>query len=176
MPCPCPADAYGITAGRDTRRPLWQAHTASRSSARRFFVCAPPGKCDRLSRSHTGAALGATAVATSRGSHHRSRRSPRSSSTRRMPEHASLAGRAPRAMRRRLCRRGRSRSRLRKIRVNDQYPADMPWETSVRLRTMRQDHAAESDRNKTRGVPRAGAALLHGLLSCGACGQKRMGQ
>jgi hypothetical protein len=34
----------------------------------------------------------------------------------------------------------------------------------------------EYDRNKTCDIPRAGAALLHGLLYCGACGHKTMVQ
>src|SRR5262245_11803298 len=63
-----------------------------------------------------------------------------------------------------------------KIRVNDKYPAYIPWETYVKIRAMLKDHYAEYDRNKTRGVPRAGAALLHGLLYCGECGHKMMVQ
>src|SRR6476620_8849410 len=31
---------------------------------------------------------------------------------------------------------------------------------------------AEYDRNRTRGVPRAGAALLQGIVWCGQCGHK----
>jgi DNA invertase Pin-like site-specific DNA recombinase len=63
-----------------------------------------------------------------------------------------------------------------KIVVHDKYPADIPWETYVKIRAMLQDNYAEYDRNKTRGIPRAGAALLHGLLYCGACGHKMMVQ
>jgi hypothetical protein len=63
-----------------------------------------------------------------------------------------------------------------KIRVNDQYPADIPWETYVKIRARPKDHDAEDDRHKTRGVPRAGAALLHGLLDGGECGQKMLVQ
>jgi DNA invertase Pin-like site-specific DNA recombinase len=63
-----------------------------------------------------------------------------------------------------------------KIRVNDKYPAYIPWETYVKIRAMLKDNYAEYDRNKTRGVPRAGAALLHGLLYCGECGHKMMVQ
>lgn len=37
---------------------------------------------------------------------------------------------------------------------------------------MLKDTYAEYDRNKTRGIPRPGAALLHGLVYCGACGHK----
>ena len=35
---------------------------------------------------------------------------------------------------------------------------------------------AEYDRHKTRGIPRPGKALLHGLVSCGACGPTMGGQ
>jgi hypothetical protein len=34
------------------------------------------------------------------------------------------------------------------------------------------DNHAEYDRNKTRGVPRDGQALLHGIVYCGECGHK----
>jgi DNA invertase Pin-like site-specific DNA recombinase len=62
------------------------------------------------------------------------------------------------------------------IRVNDKYPAYISWETYVKIRAMLTDNYAEYDRNKTRGIPRAGAALLHGLLYCGECGHKMMVQ
>jgi DNA invertase Pin-like site-specific DNA recombinase len=63
-----------------------------------------------------------------------------------------------------------------KIRVNDVYPAYIPWETFERIQSMLQDNYAEYDRNKTRGVPRPGAALLHGLVHCGECGHKMVVQ
>src|SRR5215471_1161133 len=34
------------------------------------------------------------------------------------------------------------------------------------------DNYAAYDRNKTRGVPRPGAALLQGMVACGECGHK----
>jgi hypothetical protein len=37
---------------------------------------------------------------------------------------------------------------------------------------MLQDNYAEYDRNQTRGIPRPGAALLHGMVYCGECGHK----
>jgi len=37
---------------------------------------------------------------------------------------------------------------------------------------MIRDNYSEYDRNKTRGVPRPGQALLHGLVYCGECGHK----
>jgi hypothetical protein len=59
-----------------------------------------------------------------------------------------------------------------KIRVNDKYPAYISWETFEKIQAMLKDNYAEYDRNKTRGTPRQGAALLHGLLYCGECGHK----
>jgi Recombinase zinc beta ribbon domain len=38
------------------------------------------------------------------------------------------------------------------------------------------DNHAEYDRNKTRGIPRPGKALLHGLVYCGECGHKMVVQ
>jgi DNA invertase Pin-like site-specific DNA recombinase len=63
-----------------------------------------------------------------------------------------------------------------KFRINDKYPAYISWETFEKIQTMLRDNHAEYDRNKTRGVPRAGQALLHGLLYCGECGHKMMVQ
>lgn len=63
-----------------------------------------------------------------------------------------------------------------KIRVNDVYPAYICWETFERIQAMLLDNYAEYDRNKTRGVPRPGAALLHGLVHCGECGHKMVVQ
>lgn len=34
------------------------------------------------------------------------------------------------------------------------------------------DNYAAYDRNKTRGVPRPGAALLQGMVACGECGHR----
>ncbi len=59
-----------------------------------------------------------------------------------------------------------------KIRVNDVYPAYIGWETFARIQAMLQDNYAEYDRNKSRGVPRPGKALLHGIVYCGECGHK----
>src|SRR5438045_9320626 len=38
------------------------------------------------------------------------------------------------------------------------------------------DNYAAYDRNKSRGVPRDGAALLHGIVYCGECGHKMVVQ
>ena len=59
-----------------------------------------------------------------------------------------------------------------KFRVNDIYPAYISWDVFERIQAMLLDNYAEYDRNKTRGVPRPGAALLHGMVYCGECGHK----
>lgn len=63
-----------------------------------------------------------------------------------------------------------------RIRVNDKYPAYISWESFEQIQTMLKDNHAEYDRNKTRGIPRPGKALLHGLVYCGACGHKMVVQ
>jgi DNA invertase Pin-like site-specific DNA recombinase len=59
-----------------------------------------------------------------------------------------------------------------RICVKDKYPAYISWETFEKIQVMLRDNYAEYDRNKSRGVPRPGAALLHGLVHCGECGHK----
>jgi hypothetical protein len=63
-----------------------------------------------------------------------------------------------------------------KIRVNDIYPAYITWETFEQIQKMLLDNYAAYDRNKSRGVPRDGAALLHGMVYCGECGHKMVVQ
>lgn len=63
-----------------------------------------------------------------------------------------------------------------RIRVNDVYPAYVDWTTFERIQAMLHDNYAEYDRNKTRGVPRAGKALLQGLVACGECGHQMVVQ
>jgi DNA invertase Pin-like site-specific DNA recombinase len=63
-----------------------------------------------------------------------------------------------------------------KIVVKDKYPAYITWETFERIQAMLLDNFAEYDRNKTRGVPRAGTTLLHGIVYCGECGHKMVVQ
>jgi hypothetical protein len=60
--------------------------------------------------------------------------------------------------------------------VKDKYPAYVTWETFEKIQAMLRDNHAEYDRNKTRGVPRDGEALLHGIVYCGACGHKMVVQ
>jgi DNA invertase Pin-like site-specific DNA recombinase len=63
-----------------------------------------------------------------------------------------------------------------KIRVNGVYPAYIAWETFEQIQQMLVDNYAAYDRNKSRGVPRDGAALLHGIVYCGECGHKMVVQ
>src|SRR6478609_8320361 len=57
-----------------------------------------------------------------------------------------------------------------KIVVKDKYPAFIDWKTFERIQTMLRDNRAEYLVNKSRGIPRDGAALLHGITWCGECG------
>lgn len=59
-----------------------------------------------------------------------------------------------------------------KIRINDKYPAYIDWATFEAIQAMLGDNCSEYDRNKTRGVPRPGKALLHGIVYCGECGHQ----
>ena len=58
-----------------------------------------------------------------------------------------------------------------KIRRDDVYPAYVSWADFERIQAMLRDNYAEYVRNGSRGVPRAGAALLHGIVYCGECGR-----
>ena len=63
-----------------------------------------------------------------------------------------------------------------KIRINDTYPAYVDWATFEAIQAMLRDNCGEYDRNKTRGIPRPGKALLHGIVHCGACGHQMVVQ
>jgi DNA invertase Pin-like site-specific DNA recombinase len=63
-----------------------------------------------------------------------------------------------------------------KVCYRDKYPAYIDWSTFERIQAMVHDNHSEYDRNKTRGVPRRGKALLHGLVYCGECGHKMVVQ
>jgi DNA invertase Pin-like site-specific DNA recombinase len=56
--------------------------------------------------------------------------------------------------------------------VRDRYPAYVGWDTFEKIQAMLRDNRAEYVRQKSRGVPRDGAALLHGITWCGECGHK----
>jgi DNA invertase Pin-like site-specific DNA recombinase len=63
-----------------------------------------------------------------------------------------------------------------KICLRDQYPAYISWQQFEKNQTMLQDNYSAYDRNRTRGIPRSGKALLHGLVCCGQCGHKMVVQ
>src|SRR5262249_53969026 len=63
-----------------------------------------------------------------------------------------------------------------KVCLRDKYPAYIGWDTFERIQGMIRDNHSEYDRNKNRGVPRPGKALLHGIVSCGECGHKMVVQ
>jgi hypothetical protein len=57
-----------------------------------------------------------------------------------------------------------------RIHIRDLDPPSIDWATDEKIQAMIRDHHSEYDRDKTRGVPRPGKALLHGLIHCGECG------
>jgi DNA invertase Pin-like site-specific DNA recombinase len=63
-----------------------------------------------------------------------------------------------------------------RIRVNDKYPAYISWQIYEKIQSMLKDNYAQYDRNKSRGVPRPGSALIHGMVYCGQCGHKMVVQ
>ena len=63
-----------------------------------------------------------------------------------------------------------------RIHIRDVYPPYIDWATYEKIQAMIRDNHSEYDRNKTRGVPRPGKALLHGLVHCGECGHKMVVQ
>lgn len=63
-----------------------------------------------------------------------------------------------------------------KICLRDRYPAYISWEQFEKNQTMLQDNYSEYNRNRTRGIPRSGKALLHGQVCCGQCGHKMVVQ
>jgi DNA invertase Pin-like site-specific DNA recombinase len=63
-----------------------------------------------------------------------------------------------------------------KVCHHDKYPAYIAWATFETIQGMVRDNHSEYDRNQTRGVPRPGKALLHGIVYCGECGHKMVVQ
>jgi DNA invertase Pin-like site-specific DNA recombinase len=63
-----------------------------------------------------------------------------------------------------------------KICVRDRYEAYLDWPTFEKIQAMLVDNYATYDRNQSRGVPRPGHALLHGLVYCAECGHKMVVQ
>jgi DNA invertase Pin-like site-specific DNA recombinase len=56
--------------------------------------------------------------------------------------------------------------------VKDRYPSYIDWPTYERIRSIIRDNRAEYMRTKTRGAPRDGELLLHGIAWCARCGYK----
>jgi DNA invertase Pin-like site-specific DNA recombinase len=63
-----------------------------------------------------------------------------------------------------------------RVLIRDHHPAYIDWDTFERIAAMIRDNHSEYQRNQTRGVPRRGQALLHGLTYCGECGHKMVVQ
>jgi DNA invertase Pin-like site-specific DNA recombinase len=79
---------------------------------------------------------------------------------------------------RELAREGGSRAKMPRpieewrIVVKDRYPAYVGWTTYEMIRNVIRDNRAEYMRTKTRGAPRDGDLLLHGIAWCARCGHK----
>jgi hypothetical protein len=63
-----------------------------------------------------------------------------------------------------------------KICVRDRYAPYIDWATFEKIQATLVDNYATYDRNQSRGIPRPGHALLHGLMYCGECGHKMVVQ
>lgn len=59
-----------------------------------------------------------------------------------------------------------------KILLRDKFPSYVSWDDFEKIQTILKENYAEYQRNNTRGIPRAGAALLQGIVYCGECGHK----
>lgn len=59
-----------------------------------------------------------------------------------------------------------------RIVVKGTYPAYIDWATYEKIRSIIKDNRAEYMKNKTRGAPRDGELLLHGIAWCARCGYK----
>lgn len=59
-----------------------------------------------------------------------------------------------------------------RIVVKDRYPAYIDWLTYEKINATLKDNRAEYMRTKTRGAPRDGDLLLHGIAWCARCGHK----
>ena len=83
-----------------------------------------------------------------------------------------------RTRRRALARDGASRAKAPRpieewrIVVKGRYPAYVDWQTYEMICSVIRDNRAEYMRYKTRGAPRDGDLLLHGITWCARCGHK----
>ena len=149
---------------------IWSSPPSSRSRRR-------AGSCSS-STTATCCCPGGIASATWSGGGQPPRPSCPSSRTPPMPVPSSTAARGP--------SRGPSAPHQRvqkplpmdqwKVCLRDKYPAYIGWDTFERIQAMVRDNYSEYDRNKSRGVPRPGKALLHGIVYCGECGHKMVVQ
>jgi hypothetical protein len=84
----------------------------------------------------------------------------------------------PRTGRREASQRRPSRTRLPqdqwRLCLPPGYPSDIPGETDTPSQALRKDHHAADERNTTRGMPRPGNALWHGLVYGGEGGHTRV--
>ena len=56
--------------------------------------------------------------------------------------------------------------------VRDRYPAYVEWSNWERIQQMLDQNRADYSRDRTRGIPREGAALLQGIVYCGESGHQ----
>jgi DNA invertase Pin-like site-specific DNA recombinase len=56
--------------------------------------------------------------------------------------------------------------------VQQRYPSYVSWAEFLEVQQMLRDNHADYQRKYSRGTPREGTALLHGITFCGACGHK----
>jgi DNA invertase Pin-like site-specific DNA recombinase len=63
-----------------------------------------------------------------------------------------------------------------RVLIRDRYPAYIDWDNFEKIAAMIRDNHSEYQRNQTRGTPRRGQALLHGMTYCGECGHKMVVQ
>ncbi len=63
-----------------------------------------------------------------------------------------------------------------KVCHKDRYPAYIDWDTFETIQAMIRDNHNAYDANQSRGVPRPGKALLHGIVYCGECGHQMVVQ
>ncbi len=61
-----------------------------------------------------------------------------------------------------------------RIVVKGRYPGYIDWPTYEKIRAILTDNRAEYMQNKTRGAPRNGELLLHGIVWCARCGHKML--
>jgi DNA invertase Pin-like site-specific DNA recombinase len=63
-----------------------------------------------------------------------------------------------------------------RVLIRDRYPAYIDWDTFEKITARIRDNHSMYQRNQTRGRPRRGQALLHGMTYCGECGHKMVVQ